>query len=243
MLAPSLLPHIASQTEQLCKQVHQRTCADKMRSSPGPSCSNNDSHDVTGIAPSALGAQDGAKSVQQGGEVARSGTRPTYEDCQCSADSLNPTSNNAAPSSGAANERSLLTPHQRKPFFPEAPLPIFAKAPEPSKPATGYTPPAKSFPATSSSDAKRSRGMDCKKSRMVWSEDLHTQFLRALSDIGLRHAVPKTIMQVRAYTLPLLFSLSYRLSACIVFWTSHWDNDCVLIRVTQPGHHLSSALT
>ena len=210
MLAPSLLPHLASQTEQLCKQLNQRSCADKMRSSPGPSCSNNDSHDVTGIAPSALGAQDGAKSVQQGGEAARSGTRPTYEDCQCSADSLRPISNHAAPSSGAANARALLAPHQRKPFFPEAPLPIFAKAPEPTKPATGSTRPAKSFPATSSSDAKRSRGMDYKKSRMVWSEELHTQFLRALSDIGLRHAVPKTIMQVRSSHLRVLISFLLR---------------------------------
>lgn len=185
------------------KQMHQPTCADKMRSSPGPSYSNNDSHDVTGIAPSALGAQDGAKSVQQGGEVARSGIRHTYEDCQCSADSLNPSTNHAVPS-GATNNRALQAPHQRMPFFPEAPLPIFAKAPEPTKPATEPTAVPKSFPATSSSDAKRSRAMDYKKSRMVWSEDLHTQFLRALSDIGLRHAVPKTIMQVSSFALYLL---------------------------------------
>lgn len=209
MLAPSLLPHLASQTELLKHQMQQsNTCKDKMRSSPGPSYSNNDSHDVTGIAPSALG--DGAKSVQQGGEVARSGTRPIYEDCQCSADSLNPSTKHAIPSSGTTNTRALQAPHQRMPFFPEAPLPSFAKAPEPVKPSTAYTGGTKSYQATSSSDVKRSRAMDYKKSRMVWSEDLHTQFLRALSDIGLRHAVPKTIMQVS----PLAFG---RLNSCALF--------------------------
>jgi SHAQKYF class myb-like DNA-binding protein len=186
MLAPSLLPHFASPTEHLLKQMNLTSnCADKMRSSPGPSCSNNDSHDVTGIAPSALG--DGAKSVQQGTEIARSGTRPAYEDFQCSADSLNPSTNHMVPSSGDNNTRPLQTSYQRMPYFPEA-----------SKPFAACTSVAKSFAANSSSEGKRSRGMDYKKSRMVWSEDLHTQFLRALTDIGLRHAVPKTIMQVRS---------------------------------------------
>jgi SHAQKYF class myb-like DNA-binding protein len=208
MLAPSLLPHFASQTDQLLK--HQMnlpsTCADKMRNSPGPSCSNNDSHDVTGIAPSALG--DGAKSVQQGAEIARSGTRPAYEDCQCSADSLNPSTNHIISSIGGTNTRALQAPYQRMPYFPEA-LPIFAKASEPSKPATASTGVAKSCAANSSSEGKRSHGMDYKKSRMVWSEDLHNQFLRALTDIGLRHAVPKTIMQVNsARSLSFLFYCS-----------------------------------
>jgi SHAQKYF class myb-like DNA-binding protein len=202
MLAPSLLPTLATSGEaaHLFPRM-QQACSSKMRSSPGPSCSNNDSHDVTGIAPSVLAAHDAAsKSHANAGEIARSGTRPGSDDCQCSADSLNHSTRNSIPCRGAPNTVARNPNNQRLPFFPEAPLPIFAKAPEPTKAANEPANTAKTFPANSSSDLKRPRAMDYKKSRMVWSEELHTQFLRALSDIGLRHAVPKTIMQV--YSLP-----------------------------------------
>jgi SHAQKYF class myb-like DNA-binding protein len=37
-----------------------------------------------------------------------------------------------------------------------------------------------------------------KKGRMTWSPQLHRDFLASLTAIGLRAAVPKTIMQVRS---------------------------------------------
>lgn len=41
----------------------------------------------------------------------------------------------------------------------------------------------------------RTKASPNKKARMTWDADLHREFLKALSTLGLRHAVPKTIMQ------------------------------------------------
>ena len=37
-----------------------------------------------------------------------------------------------------------------------------------------------------------------KRPRLVWTPKLHTRFVAAVEQLGLRNAVPKTIMQVRA---------------------------------------------
>lgn len=36
-----------------------------------------------------------------------------------------------------------------------------------------------------------------KKTRLVWTPELHTRFLFAVEQLGLRTAVPRTILQVR----------------------------------------------
>jgi hypothetical protein len=66
------------------------------------------------------------------------------------------------------------------------------------------TPPASPQPDSEPMASRRAPGSEQKRSRrMMWSDQLHRQFLQALSDIGLRHAVPKTIMQVRGRTCPV----------------------------------------
>lgn len=40
-----------------------------------------------------------------------------------------------------------------------------------------------------------------KKTRLVWTPELHTRFLSAVEQIGLRTAVPRTILQVPAARL------------------------------------------
>jgi SHAQKYF class myb-like DNA-binding protein len=95
------------------------------------------------------------------------------------------------------------------PYFMQALL----KTENASKPfkRTESTRVAKSCEAVSRSEGKRSHGMKNQKSRVVWSQELHNQFLRALTDIGLRHAVPKVIHQViSARSLSPLFHCSVR---------------------------------
>jgi SHAQKYF class myb-like DNA-binding protein len=180
-----------------------------MRKSPAPSCSNDKNHDSNCIAPSAF--EDDAKSMQQDAEITRNGTRPAYEDRRCSTDILNPCAHHLIQYIGNTSTRAQQAPCRRTRYFPEA----LSKASEPSKPyfpealfkaseptkPTASTDVAESFAAQSGSEDKRSHGRICKKSRMVWSEDLHNQFLKALTDIGLRHAVPKLILQVRSTRL------------------------------------------
>jgi SHAQKYF class myb-like DNA-binding protein len=180
-----------------------------MRKSPPPSCKNGNNQEFNCTAPSAF--EDDAQSLQQGAEIARYCTRPAYEICRCSADGSNPCTHHKIKSVGDTNTSAQQAPCRRTRYFPEA----LSKASEPSKPyfpkalskgseptkPTASTDVAESFAANSGSEDKRSHGRICKKSRMVWSEDLHNQFLKALTDIGLRHAVPKLILQVRSARL------------------------------------------
>jgi SHAQKYF class myb-like DNA-binding protein len=161
-----------------------------MRKLPASSCNNDD----TGIALRALGY--GAKSVQNGAEIARRGTRPAYEDC--TVDGFNLFSHFMKSSIGDTKTSSQQAPCQRMPYFIGA-MPKTANATQASKP-TASTGLANSFGAESSFKSKRLHGMNHnhRKSRMVWSDELHNQFLRALTDIGLRHAVPKFILQVNS---------------------------------------------
>jgi SHAQKYF class myb-like DNA-binding protein len=190
------------------------TVAENMRNTPGPSCSRNIIHDVTGIAPSALG--DGARSARQVADIARSGASPAFEDFQCSAHSLSPSTHHTSSCFGGTNTRAQQARYRRMPFFPDA-LPISSKPSESSKPATTSAIVANSCAACSRPERKRLHGMDFKKSRMTWSEDLHNQFRRAITDIGLRDAVPKTIMQVSpARSLFAIFHCSGTTPMCIV---------------------------
>jgi SHAQKYF class myb-like DNA-binding protein len=54
-----------------------------------------------------------------------------------------------------------------------------------------------SGPFHSLQDAPSDKGCP-KKSRLVWTPELHTRFLFAVEQIGLRTAVPRTILQVCA---------------------------------------------
>lgn len=179
MLAPAVFNDLAAaEQSQLCCQMQPGLAAKLARGSPGPSYSNNDSHDVTGIAPSSLTANEMASKVQPEAEASRSRAQAS-DDFQCSADSmhLHSASHNACPT----------TDHDKaSPESARNNLGVFH-----SQDASGPL----DVKAAAASN-KRTRSSDLKKARMVWSEDLHSMFLRALSDIGLRHAVPKTIMQV-----------------------------------------------
>lgn len=182
MLAPALFNDSAAaeQTQLFC-QMQPNLAAKLARGSPGPSYSNNDSHDVTGIAPSSLTANEMASKAQPEAGLGRS-TAQASDDFQCSADSmhLHSASKNTSPTTDHEGAHEDITDNARTSLATsqgqESSYPLDAKAP--------------------ASSNKRPRSSDLKKARMVWSEELHSMFLRALSEIGLRHAVPKTIMQV-----------------------------------------------
>lgn len=181
MLAPALFSDFAAaeQPQLFCQMPS--LAAKLARSSPGPSCSNNDSHDVTGIAPSSLTANGMASKRQLHADTGPSMPQAS-DDCQCSADSMHMHS--------ASRNTSPLKDHQ-----------VHTKhVAVPASPAMQTCEPEDAFESAEdkglASANKRPRPNDLKKARMIWSEELHSMFLRALSDIGLRHAVPKTIMQV-----------------------------------------------
>eukprot|EP00892_Ulva_mutabilis_P003307 jgi/Ulvmu1/1348/UM011_0076.1 len=179
MLAPVFLnDSAAAEQSQLFCQMQPSFAAKLARGSPGPSYSNNDSHDVTGIAPSALTANEMASKIQPEGGVVRS-TAQASDDFQCSADSmhLHSASKNTSPATDHDDTHKemsgLLTTAQTSQHHD------LSRQSDAKQPGSN----------------KRPRSSDLKKARMVWSEELHSMFLRALSEIGLRHAVPKTIMQ------------------------------------------------
>lgn len=181
MLAPALFNDLAAAEQpQLFCPMQPSLAAKLARNSPGPSCSNNDSHDVTGIAPSSLPSNDMAAKGQLHTEnvpsVAQAG-----DDFQCSADSMH------------MHSASRNTSPVKDQHVPPKPIAAPSKsAMDASQPEDTHGPADEKIPGSN----KRPRSNDLKKARMIWSEELHSLFLRALSDIGLRHAVPKTIMQV-----------------------------------------------
>jgi SHAQKYF class myb-like DNA-binding protein len=167
-----------------------------MRKSPAASCSRIYDHDSSGQAPCVVEAC--AVSVHEGADTGRCGTRPAYEDCQFSAESVHVHPHHIKMSVGDTNKRAQQNQYQPRPFFSDS-LPILASSSETSK-RTASTRVAESCLAHSCSE-KCPHGTQHRKPRMVWSEDLHNQFLRAVTDIGLRHAVPKSIHKVSSSRL------------------------------------------
>ena len=79
--------------------------------------------------------------------------------------------------------------------------------------ATGAGALAAAQPAIQPQHVTVERGCQ-KKTRLVWTPELHTRFLFAVEQIGLRTAVPRTILQVCAAALqPALCSGAVRTSA------------------------------
>jgi SHAQKYF class myb-like DNA-binding protein len=195
MLGPPLLRNPGSSIEAspIFEQAMHSACAAKVRGSPAPSASNS-SHDVTGIAASSLGSNEGHKlHACAAKDFPATGAELMAEDSQCSADSMKPSRHETS-----AAQSSMRSNQIQSSCFPSSQRAERVMADKFKSRPTSQPLNAPAAFASNAASSKRSRSGDIKKARMVWSEELHNQFLHALTDIGLRHAVPKTIMQVRS---------------------------------------------
>ncbi|XP_011040735.1 PREDICTED: transcription factor PCL1-like [Populus euphratica] len=94
------------------------------------------------------------------------------------------------------NHNSSL--HQNQPLPPPPPPPA-AVSPTPANPLASPQPNSGDFAADSSelgSGAAGDEPRTLKRPRLVWTPQLHKRFVDAVAHLGIKNAVPKTIMQL-----------------------------------------------
>ena len=169
---------LAANPNKLCSGVSPLCVANADATS-----GSNDSHDATRMVTSAHSDRPPAANVEG---VGNNNDRRS--------DSLESRSGGSQCSAESTRQRPTQLANQRK----RAASPG-ATSPGPnSRPRSGAKAPCLSgerAPDAWAQQSGRGKTSPNKKARMTWDADLHRQFLKALSKFGLRHAVPKTIMQ------------------------------------------------
>ncbi|KAG8646414.1 transcription factor MYBC1 isoform X2 [Manihot esculenta] len=101
-------------------------------------------------------------------------------------------------STATTNTTSLLQQNQPPP--PPAPPPPTATTPSPNNPLQSSQPNSAEYAADSADLVSGAAGDEpartLKRPRLVWTPQLHKRFVDAVAHLGIKNAVPKTIMQL-----------------------------------------------